>query len=154
MSTNEKLAEVLNDLIQINNDRITGYEKAATESESVDIDLKAIFNKMADESRKHKSELTQEVSKLGQQPASDATGLGKLHRVWMDVKATFTGHDRQAILDSCEFGEDVAKDTYKDTLEAEAENLTYEQQTMLKDQHSALIADHDKVKVMLTGLEV
>ena len=28
MTTNEKLIDVLNDLVQINNDRIAGYDKA------------------------------------------------------------------------------------------------------------------------------
>ncbi len=145
MSTNEKLAEVLNDLIQINNDRTTGYEKAATESESADIDLKAIFNKMADESRKFKSELTQEVSKLGEEPASDATGLGKLHRVWMDVKATFTGHDRQAILDSCEFGEDAAQKAYRDALASDAE-IDAETRQLITSQQASLKTSHDLIK--------
>jgi hypothetical protein len=30
METNENLIEVLNDLIRINNDRVDGYEKAAS----------------------------------------------------------------------------------------------------------------------------
>ena len=49
MTTNQKSAGVLNDLIQINNDRITGYEKAAKEAEANDADLKKLFLKMADE---------------------------------------------------------------------------------------------------------
>jgi hypothetical protein len=78
ITTNEKLTEVLNDLIQINNDRITGYEKASKETEKVDVDLRAIFSKMADESRKYKSELTEEVSRLGGEPATGTTNLGKI----------------------------------------------------------------------------
>jgi hypothetical protein len=37
------LAEVLNDLIQINNDRITGYEKSLKELKDSDTDLRDIF---------------------------------------------------------------------------------------------------------------
>jgi len=51
MKTNEKNIDVLNDLIQINNDRVAGYEKAANETEFVDADLRSIFNSMASESR-------------------------------------------------------------------------------------------------------
>jgi hypothetical protein len=32
----------------------------------------------------------------------------------MDVKVSFSGNDRQAILESCEFGEDAAQKAYKD----------------------------------------
>ena len=35
MTTNENLVEVLNDLVQINNDRIEGYEKAAEETKDM-----------------------------------------------------------------------------------------------------------------------
>jgi uncharacterized protein (TIGR02284 family) len=65
MQTNEKLNEVLNDLVRINNDRITGYEKAADETKDIELDLKAIFHKMADESRKYVSKLNGEISKYG-----------------------------------------------------------------------------------------
>ena len=65
MANNEKLTEVLNDLIRINNDRVAGYEKATNETKDIDIDLKAVFQKMAGDSRKYASELTTEVNKLG-----------------------------------------------------------------------------------------
>jgi uncharacterized protein (TIGR02284 family) len=66
----------------------------------------------------------------------------------MDVKAALTGKDRKAILNSCEYGEDAAQDTYKNALENDVENLSAAQQTMVKTQHLALKADHDKVKFM------
>ena len=66
MTNNESLAETLNDLVKINNDRIEGYEKAENQSESEDVDLKATFKKMADQSRKYVAELTQAVGQLGE----------------------------------------------------------------------------------------
>ena len=66
----------------------------------------------------------------------------------MDVKAALTGKDREAILNSCEFGEDAAKDTYEKALEDELENLNANQQTMIKAQLTSLIADQNKVKSM------
>jgi len=35
--------ELLNDLVQINNDRIVGYQKAIEESKPEDMDLKNLF---------------------------------------------------------------------------------------------------------------
>ena len=90
MTTNDNLVGVLNDLIQINNDRINGYEKAAEEIRDRDIDLQALFGKLANDSRKYASELSREVIKLGGNPDTGTTGSGKLYRVWMDVKAVFT----------------------------------------------------------------
>jgi uncharacterized protein (TIGR02284 family) len=105
MENQEELVSVLNDLIRINNDRIVGYERASKESKDIDVDLIATFNKMADQSRKYKAELVQQVSRLGGDAASDTTVSGKVYRVWMDLKAAITGKDRESILGSCEYGE-------------------------------------------------
>jgi uncharacterized protein (TIGR02284 family) len=145
MTTNEKLTGVLNDLIEINNDRIRGYEKAAGETEKVDVDLRAVFNKMADDSRKYKSELTQEVIRLGGTPSTDRTNLGKIYHVWMDVKATFTGNDRQGILNACEFGEDAAQKAYKDALAFDAE-IDAATRQLITTQQAALKTSHDLIK--------
>ena len=146
MTTNEKLVEELNDLIEINNDRINGYEKAADESKDRDVDLQAIFHKMADESRGYKAELTEEVRRLGGDPESTSTtNSGKLYRVWMDVKAIFTGKDRQAILENCEFGEDAAQKAYNMALASDAE-MSAETRNLITDQQSKLKTSHDLIK--------
>jgi uncharacterized protein (TIGR02284 family) len=145
MATNEKLTEVLNDLIEINNDRIVGYEKAIEETKDIDVDLKTLFEKMADESRKYKTELTNEVSRLGGEVAEGTTGLGKIYRVWMDVKATFTGHDRQSALESCEFGEDAAQKAYRDALSSDAE-IDADTRQLITSQQSSLKTSHDIIK--------
>ena len=64
MSANDKLTEVLNDLIRINNDRVDGYEKASNDIKSYDVDLQTVFAKMASDSRKYTAELTNEVKKV------------------------------------------------------------------------------------------
>ena len=143
---NEKTIAALNTLITINNDRMEGYETAAKETEEQD--LKSLFAQFSSTSQKCKQELTNEVSRLGGTSAEGTLTTGKLHRVWMDVKAALTGKDREAILKSCEFGEGVAQDTYQKALENDIENLNVEQQTMIKAQHTLLKADQDKVKSM------
>ncbi len=146
MTTNDKLVEELNDLIEINNDRINGYEKAAEETKDRDVDLQAIFHKMADESRTYKAELTEEVRRLGGDPeGSSTTNSGKLYRVWMDVKAIFTGKDRQAILENCEFGEDAAQKAYNMALASDAE-MSAETRNLITEQQSKLKTSHDLIK--------
>jgi len=147
---NEKTIEVLNTLITINNDRIEGYETAAGETQEQD--LKTLFAQFSATSQKCKTELNNQVSKLGGTPAEGTTTSGKFFRVWMDVKAALSGKDRKVILDSCEYGEDMAKGTYKKALEKDSVNLSIEQQNMIKAQHTLLLADHDKVKMMRDAL--
>lgn len=147
MTTNENLVEVLNDLVQINNDRILGYEKAVEEVENIDVDLKAIFNKMADQSRKLKTELATHVANLGGELAEGTTGAGKIYRTWMDVKATFSGNDRQTALNSCEFGEDAAQRAYKEALASDAE-MSAEVRQLITEQKEDLKTSHDVIKGM------
>ena len=142
---NSTLIEDLNDLIRINNDRISGYEKAVEEAKTLDVDLHAIFNTMADDSRKYVAELTEQVHKLGGESATDSTTIGKIYRVWMDVKATFAGKDRKTILESCEFGEDAAQKTYKEALFSDAEMSTETRQLIAKQQ-AALKEAHDLIR--------
>lgn len=145
VTQNDKLVNVLNDLIEINNDRITGYEKAADEAKALDVDLKAVFTKMADESRKYKSELYNEVLRLGGEPSTGTTNSGKLYRVWMDAKAIFTGKDRQAILENCEFGEDAAQKAYTAALASDAE-ISVETRNLITDQQASLKTSHNLIK--------
>lgn len=145
MATNENLIEVLNDLIRINNDRIEGYHRATDEAKDIDVDLKAIFNRMADESRQYASELTQEVVKLGGEPATGTTTSGKIYRVWMDVKATFSGKSRQAVLENCEFGEDAAQKAYNSALEDDA-TMSSDVRQLITNQKSSLKTSHDVIK--------
>lgn len=145
MTTNENLVGVLNDLIEINNDRIIGYEKAVEETKSLDVDLQATFHKMANDSRTYADELKQKVQELGGKPAVDTTNMGKIYRVWMDVKATFSGHDRQSVLESCEFGEDAAQKAYKAALASDAE-IDATTRQLITAQQSSLKTAHDIIK--------
>jgi uncharacterized protein (TIGR02284 family) len=70
----------------------------------------------------------------------------------MDVKAALTGKDRKAILNSCEFGEDEALETYEDVQEKDAEHLSAEQKNMISSQYELLKTDHDTVKAMRDAL--
>ena len=145
MTNSENLSETLNDLVRINNDRITGYEKAADQAESIDVDLKVIFNKMAAESRDYIRQLDEKVLSLGGKPSGDSTFAGKIYRTWMDVKNTFTGSDRTSILDSCEFGEDAAQKAYKEALESDAE-MDAETRQLVMEQKDSLKTSHDIIK--------
>lgn len=141
MTSNEKTATLINSLIEINNDRIEGYEKAVKETD--DNDLKSLFNRMSEESRKLRSELTTEVVSYNGKPTESTRTTGKFFRAWMDVKAAITNHDPKAILSSCEFGEDAAKEAYDDVLK---EDLPSKTRDVITKQRQVLQQSHDQVK--------
>jgi uncharacterized protein (TIGR02284 family) len=145
MARNEKVTEVLNDLIKINNDRVEGYERAVEDTRDKDVDLQAIFHRMADESKQYASELESEVRKTGGDVATDTTVSGKIYRVWMDFKSAISGKARKSILESCEYGEDAAQKAYEEALKSDAE-LPAEIRQVIVNQKAALKTSHDTIK--------
>src|SRR6202012_3194296 len=95
MQNTSETIEVLNDLIQINNDRIVGYERAIVETKPEDSDLKILYASMVAESHRMKIALATEVQTLGAEVEQGTTTSGKIYRAWMDVRAIFTGNSRR-----------------------------------------------------------
>lgn len=151
-NTTAAFTETLNDLVLINNDRIAGYEKALEELKSrdegasQDLDLTVLFQRMIAESRENRMALGHEVQVHGGEMAEGTLTSGKLYRVWMDVRAAFSGKDRHAILASCEGGEDAALRAYNSALEEE------ELPTFLRDlvssQKDTIKRSHDEIKAL------
>src|SRR5688572_9670420 len=146
----KKSIDVLNKLIEINNDRIEGYETASKETE--EIELKTLFAQLAETSQDCKAELIDEVTQLGGEPIEGTKTSGKFFRAWMDVKSALTGKDRKAILNSCEYGEDVAVNTYKKVLDNTTEELTDDQRIIVEEQYTMIKGDHDTVKSLRDSL--
>ena len=146
MENNAINREILNDLIEINNDRIKGYEKAIEELKPEDSDLKTLFVEMVGQSHKHKLALAEEVQVLGGDAETGTTTSGKIYRAWMDVKAMFTGHDRETVLNNCEFGEDAAQKAYKMALDTEG--LAAHLNALVTAQKADLRVSHDQIKAL------
>jgi len=146
----KKAIDVLNKLIEINNDRIEGYETASKETEETE--LKTLFTELAQTSQECNGDLIDEVNQLGGDPVEGTKTSGKFFRAWMDVKSALTGKDRKAILNSCEYGEDVAVNTYKKVLENNTDDLTEDQLAMVEEQYDMIKADHDMVKSLRDSL--
>ncbi len=145
MEKAQEIVEVLNDLIQINNDRIVGYQKAIKELKADDQDLKGLFDQLIIESQQIKSDLTREVSVLhGNAETSGTTASGKIYRAWMSVKAVFSGESRHAVLSNCERGEDAAQKAYSDALQTD--KLPAFLREMLTSQQDTLKESHDEIR--------
>ena len=145
MEKAQEIVEVLNDLIQINNDRIVGYQKAIKELRADDQDLKGLFDQLIIESQQIKSDLTREVSVLhGNAETSGTTASGKIYRAWMSVKAVFSGESRHAVLSNCERGEDAAQKAYSDALQTD--KLPAFLREMLTSQQDTLKESHDEIR--------
>ncbi|MGZ3871460.1 MAG: PA2169 family four-helix-bundle protein [Mucilaginibacter sp.] len=147
METTEKAIEVLNDLIEINNDRVAGFTHAAKELDEDDIDLKAIFLELRDKSRRNVHELGSAIHKNGGEVEMGMSGSGALHRMWLEVKSSFTGHDRKTVLEECERGEDAIKKVYERALASDS-GLPPEFAEIVSRQQQGIMAAHDRIKAL------
>jgi uncharacterized protein (TIGR02284 family) len=146
MENTSKTLELLNDLILINNDRIEGYEKALAElRENGDhSDLEPVFLRFIDDSRRYKMEIGTEIEALGHDIEQGTSVSGKLHRAWISVKETFTGHDAHSLLEECEHGEDAIKNAYQDALNDE--HLPAYIIDLLDEQMQEILDAHDEIR--------
>lgn len=142
--TSRETASVLDDLIRINNDRIEGYEKAVKDLLEEDKDLQLIFLKAIDQSRKIKMVLGREIETLGADIPEDTTTGGAIHRWWLELKVSWSGHDRHAILASCESSEDAVQDAYEKALKSE--HLPEYLSRIVLEEREELREVHDQIK--------
>jgi uncharacterized protein (TIGR02284 family) len=145
MENIKETIEVLNDLIQIINDRIVGYEMAIRQTSTEDTDLKILYASMIAEGHRMKIALATEVQSLGAEIEQGTTTLGKIYRAWMDVKAMFAGHDRQTVLANCESGEQAVQRAYRMALNRDLPTYIRE---LLTRQQEALYASMGEIRSM------
>ncbi len=118
---NKKALSVLNDLIRINIDRITAYEKAAHADKSVGVEIRDLFYRFATESRSYVNDLHAEVIRLGGAPVTQSTITGKLYLHWLNGKTNFDGESQQELLKDVVGGEETVQQVYQYALEPECE---------------------------------
>jgi len=145
MTTNDKVVDLLNSLIQINEDRKEGYQKAWEHSD--DLNLKTLFDQYSKQSARYVVELGTAVESYGGVPAEGTSISGDAYRAWMDIKDALTTNQRKTVLASCERGEDAAVKTYKDALD-ESQQLDNNLVGVITMQYRDIEKAHDQIKTL------
>ena len=145
---------ILRDLVKINNDRIEGYIKAIEATPSDQTSLIALFRQMIEQSEEYVQELQALVqSRGGEQIDHSTTNMGKVYRLWMDIRSGLQSNKSRTVLELCEFGEDAALKAYRKALESEdtfdidVRNLLFRQESELRDSHDTIKAQRDQYQV-------
>ena len=144
METTVKTVDLLNDLIEINNDRVAGFEKVLADINDENADVKQLFQEYASQSREFGQQLTAIVAANAEEVDTGNSVSGTLHRAWIDVKALFGGSDRVSILNEAERGEDAIKAAYKQALESG--DLSGEALSTVSSQAESIKTAHDVIK--------
>jgi uncharacterized protein (TIGR02284 family) len=141
---NKRTTDVLQELTEFVNDRIEGYEYAA--KESTNPVNQAYYRELSNQSRTFANELNSIISRHGGSTERDTTIKGKFYRQWMDLKATLTGADEDAIIGSNIYGEEWAQKAYDDALSSH--ELPQDVRQIVEKQKNASLATLERLRQM------
>lgn len=116
MSAYDQTIATLNKLIEFNNDRAAGFEKAVDELNGNYSDLREIFQTCALQSRRYSRELAEIVNDGNAHLETDEVAVGTIKRFWDDIQSIFNSPSRASLLKEAERGEDTLKRTYEAAL--------------------------------------
>lgn len=142
---NSTVTEILNDLISIHNDRIAGYEQALVRVPDLDDNLKYAFEDIILKAKDYKLQLSEKISEATSDSKKGPTILGMIYKAWMDLKMTFTGNTRKAIIAYCQYNEDIAQCAYQAALNVHVD-MNSDVRLLIEDQQEALQQTHNLVK--------
>lgn len=115
---NEQTISVLNDLLNITNDRIEGFSKVEDKVWETRSNLKGDYDEMVNRSQQMKSELISLINAKGGQADNSTSTAGAIHRPWIDVKNSFSSDKAESTFENVVFGDRSAIEAYEDSLES------------------------------------
>jgi uncharacterized protein (TIGR02284 family) len=112
-----KIVTALNELLTRGKDAAKGFTDAG--NHAIDARLRKTLFGFKEKYERFQKEIEYEIEQLDGIPEKDASFLGELHRVWLEVRADLSEDDPEAILEECIRGESRALDDYKQILQLE-----------------------------------
>lgn len=146
---NDEVIDTLNDLLESCRDGEYGFNTSAEHTKTAD--LKTMLLRHAQECRTAGQELQALIRQLGGEPDEGGTVSGALHRGWVSVRGTLSGHSDLSMLSECERGEDAAVARYRKALK---QDLPPAIRSVVERQAEGAQRNHDQVKAMRDALKV
>ena len=143
---NDKTVAVLNDLLNITNDRIAGFSKVEDKVWETRSELRSAYDDMVSVSADMKNDLINLIRQKGGEPDNETSVSGAFHRAWIDVKNTFASDKEESTLENVAFGERAAIEAYEDALESG--DLCPESTALVQDQLHHLRASYAKFETL------
>ena len=140
---NEKVVELLNDLLTKNYDSEKGYLEAAEKIEHTS--LRSYFEGQAKNRYDFGHEIKPLIAKYGGEPHKGTSVTGDLHRTWIAIRDAFTSGDK-AIYDECIRGEEAFSAEYGEMLENEV--LPEDVKEMVRKQKNSADKALNSLKMM------
>lgn len=113
----EEVGHMLNTILEKNYDAQKGYETAASNTSSTI--LRNFFDRKSEQRKLFTIQLKSELKNLSQEPDTNGSIIGAIHRTWMNAKALFSGSNDEAMLQEAIRGEKASIEDYNDVLNSE-----------------------------------
>ena len=140
----KEIVKTLNDLIEACKDGEFGFAACAKHVQSDE--LRSLFTQRAAECQRAASELQTYVVQYGGEPDTGGSASGALHRGWVAVRGSLTGHSDHSMLEECERGEDHALAAYRKALKSTA--LPEALRAVVERQAQGVQRNHDQIKML------
>jgi uncharacterized protein (TIGR02284 family) len=149
MAEHSETISTLNTLIATTIDSVTGYEDSA---QNIDNErFRQIFRERANERQEVVEQLRSEVRRLGGEPETGGSFMGKTHQRFEDLKAAITGRDEKSIINEVERGEDYLKEKWQAALQSG--DLQGETHDLIERLYQSVKSGHDQMSQLKHGLE-
>ena len=133
-------AGAASDLVRIHKDRIDIYLQLLRASNDIELDVKAIVERMIEESMAYKQQLKNAIPAMTKEP-------GEIYKSWDDTKRSLRHTDKKTIIAICANDELVITNTYSLALalvtEPVIKKLLTDQQQGLKKLYAHIQHYHD-----------
>ncbi len=107
-----KLKKDLEEIVDICNDGVRGYQTAADKIEDKDESIKTLFLRLSQQRKGFIENIKTEGIRLGVDFKETGTLKGFFHRSWLTVKANFSSNEKQKVIDEAITGEKKAMEVY------------------------------------------
>jgi uncharacterized protein (TIGR02284 family) len=140
MKDHKEVVSDVNHLLEICNERIEGYKNAAKNVK--DAELKSVFEKYAQQTKKFQQELLPFSDKATGEEAGTRV-IADTWRVWMDMKAALTDGSRESLVNASITGEEAAIRNYEDELD---EDIPMDLRNIIERQLSEIKSAYNHIK--------
>lgn len=144
MKYSEEMSDQLNDLLEKNYDTEKNFKSAADDVEN--LQLKTLFQEMAQQRYDFGHELKAEIRNFGEEPDKGSSASSDISRGWMDLKAALSGNKEQAVLKQLVKGEEAALEEYNKVIKET--NFPPTTENLLIKQRNAIMESMNKAKTL------